>query len=265
MYTVRAPTGALGTLDPSTAPLSKGPRVLVAGFPAGPPATNCYVVAPAAGEQCVVIDPGIEAVRRLDELLTEHRLHPVAVLLTHGHFDHTFSVVPVCDARDVPAFVHPADRHQVSDPWSGIGAPPGTPLFGRLTFAEPSDLRELADGQTLSLAGLDLSVRLTPGHTPGSVVFGLSGSESGSGPGAEVPTLFSGDTLFAGSIGRMDLPGGDEAAMFDSLTRVILPLDDATVVHPGHGPSTTVGRERAANPYLIRAAGEPAPPARTGQ
>lgn len=239
--------------------------MLVVGFPTGALQANCYLLAADAGEPCVIVDPGQDAVEPIMDSIRQHRLSPVAVLLTHGHFDHTFSVVPVCDARDVPAFVHPADRHQVSDPWSGIGAPPGTPLFGRLTFAEPSDLRELADGQTLSLAGLDLSVRLTPGHTPGSVVFGLSGSESGSGPGAEVPTLFSGDTLFAGSIGRMDLPGGDEAAMFDSLTRVILPLDDATVVHPGHGPSTTVGRERAANPYLIRAAGEPAPPARTGQ
>lgn len=220
--------------------------MLVAGFPAGPPATNCYVVAPGVGEQCVVIDPGVDAVGQLDELLAEHRLHPVAVLLTHGHFDHTFSVLPVCDARDVPAFVHPADRHQVADPWSGIGAQPGTPLFGRLTFAEPTDLRELADGQTLSLAGLELSVRLTPGHTPGSVVFGLSGRESG----ADAPVLFSGDTLFAGSIGRMDLPGGDETAMYESLRRVILPLDDATVVHPGHGPSTTIARERATNPYL---------------
>ncbi|HEY9476151.1 MAG TPA: MBL fold metallo-hydrolase [Mycobacteriales bacterium] len=227
--------------------------MLVAGFPAGPPATNCYVVAPAAGEQCVVIDPGVDAVGRLDEVLTEHRLHPVAVLLTHGHFDHTFSVVPVCQARDVPAFVHPADRHQVADPWSGIGASPGTPLCGRLTFAEPSDLRELADGQVLTLAGLELSVRLTPGHTPGSVVFGLTS--------AQAPLLFSGDTLFAGSIGRMDLPGGDETAMYESLTRVILPMDDATVVHPGHGPSTTIGRERAVNRYL-RSAVEPAP--RTG-
>ena len=250
-HTVRGSVAALGTLvTVHLPPAPKGSRVLVAGFPAGPPATNCYVVAPDAGEQCVVIDPGIDAVARLDEVLAEHRLHPVAVLLTHGHVDHTFSVLPVCQARDVPAFVHPADRRQVSDPWSGLGASPGTPLFGRLTFAEPSDLRELADGQVLNLAGLELSVRLTPGHTPGSMVFGLVT--------AQAPLLFSGDTLFAGSIGRMDLPGGDETAMYDSLTRVILPMDDATVVHPGHGPSTTIGRERATNRYL-RSASEPAP------
>jgi hydroxyacylglutathione hydrolase len=223
--------------------------VLVDGFPAGPPATNCYVLAPAPGEQCVVVDPGIGAVGQLDEVLARHRLHPVAVLLTHGHLDHTFSVVPVCGARDVPAYVHPADRGQLADPWSGLGLPPGSPLFGQLTFAEPADVRELADGATLTLAGLEISVRLTPGHTPGSVVFGMSTPDA--------PLLFSGDTLFAGSIGRVDLPGGDEKAMFDSLARVILPLDDATVVHPGHGPSTTVGRERVSNPYLQLAAQNP--------
>jgi glyoxylase-like metal-dependent hydrolase (beta-lactamase superfamily II) len=226
--------------------------VLVTGFLAGP--TNCYVVAPGAGEQCVVIDPGIGAVPQLEEVLATHRLHPVAVLLTHGHFDHTFSVLPVCEAKDVPAYIHPADRHQLADPWSGIGAPRTTPLFGQLTFAEPSDVRELADASTLPLAGLELTVALTPGHTPGSVVFGLSTVDN--------PVLFSGDLLFEGSIGRVDLPGGSEAAMFDSLARVVLPMDDATVVHPGHGGSTTIGRERAGNPYLRMAANRAAP--RTG-
>lgn len=239
--------------------------MLVTGFLAGP--TNCYVVAPGAGEQCLVIDPGVGAVPQLTEVLATHRLHPVAVLLTHGHFDHTFSVVPVCDARDVPAYIHPADRHQLADPWSGIGLPPGTPLFGQLTFAEPSDVRELADASTLSLAGLELTVALTPGHTPGSVVFGLSTAlNSPPVPGAEAPVLFSGDLLFEGAIGRVDLPGGSEAAMFDSLARVVLPMDDATVVHPGHGNSTTIGQERVSNPYLRMAASRtlPATGPRTG-
>jgi hydroxyacylglutathione hydrolase len=216
--------------------------VLVAGFPAGPPGTNCWVVAPAAGQECVVIDPGIGARTELDDLLDRHRLRPAAVVLTHGHFDHTFSVAPVCGARDIPAYVHPADRRQLADPWSGIGAPRGTPLFGQLTFTEPDDVRELADGQTLQLAGVELGVRLAPGHTPGSVVFSLDTGDE--------PILFSGDVLFAGSIGRVDLPGGSEADMLESLRRVVLPLDDATVVHPGHGESTTVGRERATNPFL---------------
>jgi hydroxyacylglutathione hydrolase len=218
--------------------------VLVESFPAGPPGTNCFVVAPGPGERCVVIDPGIGAVDPLDEVLDRLRLRPAAVLLTHGHLDHTYSVVPVCDARDVPAWIHPDDRGQLTDPLTWIGVPPGTPLMGltSLPTAEPADLRELADGDTLELAGLSLGVRHTPGHTLGSVVFTLDTPDA--------PLLFAGDLLFAGSIGRTDLPGGSYQAMLESLGRVVLPMDDATVVHPGHGPGTTVGRERATNPYL---------------
>ncbi len=216
--------------------------MLIAGFPSDATATNCWVVAPASGEQCVVIDPGIGVGPRLDELIAEHRLHPVAVLLTHGHFDHAFSVLPVCQARGVPAYIHPADRGQLTDPWSAVGLPVGTPLFGTLTFAEPDDVRTLADGDKVSLAGLDFSVHHAPGHTSGSVVFGLAESDE--------PRVFSGDVLFAGSIGRVDLPGGSMAQMQTSLREVILPMDDATQVHPGHGPITTIARERATNPYL---------------
>jgi hydroxyacylglutathione hydrolase len=218
------------------------PAVLIAGFPSSVTDTNCWVVAPADGEQCVVIDPGIGVTGQLDEVIAEHRLHPVAVLLTHGHFDHTFSVLPVCQARDVPAYIHPADRAQLADPWSGVGMAPGTPLFGNLTFAEPDDVRELGREDRVSLAGLDFAVTHAPGHSSGSVVFGLTGDDEAS--------LFAGDVLFAGSIGRTDLPGGSMGEMLASLKNVILPLDDETVVRPGHGPSTSIGRERAANPYL---------------
>ena len=217
--------------------------MLISGFPSVATATNCWVVAPAAGEQCVVIDPGIDVARQLDDVLAEHRLHPVAVLLTHGHIDHTFSVFPVCQARDVPAYIHPADRPQLADPWSGLGLPKGTPLLGSLTFAEPDDVRELADGDKLSIGGLDLAVRHAPGHSPGEVVFDLAG--------ADEPVTFSGDLLFAGSIGRVDLPGGSMAQMEHSLRTVVLPMDDATVIHPGHGPSTTIARERRTNPFLV--------------
>ena len=217
--------------------------MLIAGFPSDVTATNCWVVAPAAGEQCVVIDPGIGVTGQLDEIIAEHRLHPVAVLLSHGHFDHTFSVLPVCQARDVPAYIHPADRGQLADPWSGVGMPPGTPLFGNLTFAEPDDVRELADGDKVNLAGMDFTVRHAPGHTPGSVVVELPVT------GAE-PVLFSGDVIFAGSIGRTDLPGGSMSDMERSLREVIWPMDDATQVRPGHGPVTTIGQERATNPFL---------------
>jgi glyoxylase-like metal-dependent hydrolase (beta-lactamase superfamily II) len=217
--------------------------VLITGFPSAVTDTNCWVVATGPGEQCLVIDPGIGVAGQLDEVIAQHRLHPVAVLLTHGHFDHTFSVLPVCQARDIPAYIHPADRRQLADPWSGVGLPAGTPLFGSLTFAEPDDVRELAARDKISLAGLDLAVTHAPGHSAGSVVFGLSG--------ADEPIVFCGDVLFAGSIGRTDLPGGSMAQMETSLREVILPLDDATVVHPGHGPSTSIGRERASNPFLL--------------
>lgn len=222
--------------------------MLVTGFPAAVTDTNCYVLAIGDGEQCVVVDPGLGVVDRLDEVIETHRLHPMAVLLSHGHLDHTVSVLPVCEARDVPAYIHPADRGQLTDPWSGLGMPPGTPLLGMagLTFAEPSDVRPLGDGDALRLAGLELTVRHAPGHSPGSVTFELVTPEA--------PLLLSGDLLFAGSIGRVDLPGGSEDQMMSSLVRVVLPLDDATVVLPGHGDSTTVGRERATNPFLRMAA-----------
>jgi glyoxylase-like metal-dependent hydrolase (beta-lactamase superfamily II) len=169
----------------------------------------------------------------------------VAVLLTHGHIDHTFSVVPVCQAGDVAAYIHPRDRAQLTDPWTWINQVPGTPMFGNLSFAEPDDVRELNDGDKVSLAGLDFTVRHAPGNTQGSVVFGLAEAAA-----ADEPIMFSGDVLFAGSIGRVDFPGGSMADMQRSLREVILTLDDATVVHAGHGPSTTVARERATNPFL---------------
>lgn len=212
--------------------------MLVEALPAGPFGTNCWLVAPGPGEQCVVIDPGIGAAEPLDEAVERYRLHPVAVLLTHGHFDHTFAVLPVCQARGIPAYVTPADRGQLTDPWAGVAMPPGTPLFGRLTWAEPADVRPLSDGTVLRFAGMELCVEAAPGHTPGSVTF-TAGDE-----------FFSGDLLFAGSIGRVDFPGGSWAQMQESLTRVVLGKSDEIVVRPGHGPDTTIGRERVANPYL---------------
>ena len=217
--------------------------MLVAGFPAGSFQTNCYVVATEAGAACVVVDPGQDAVEPLEALLAEHRLTPVAVLLTHGHFDHTFSVSPVCDGHDVPAWIHPEDRDMLADPMKGLSADARSFFGGRLELREPREVRELADGAGLDLAGLSLRVEHTPGHTRGSVVFTTPTEE-----GVEV--IFAGDTLFAGSIGRTDLPGGDMGQMMVSLRETFLTRDDSAVVLPGHGPTTTVGRERAANPFL---------------
>jgi hydroxyacylglutathione hydrolase len=217
--------------------------VLIAGFPAGAFQTNCFVVAAAAGEPCVVVDPGQDAVEPLAELLAEHRLNPVAVLLTHGHFDHTFSVAPVCDGHDIPAWIHPDDRDLLADPLKGLSADAAAFFGGRLEMREPREVRPLDDGAVLDLAGLRLTVDHTPGHTPGSVIF--SGT---TGEGAEL--ILAGDTLFAGSIGRTDLPGGDHRLMLASLRDKLLTRDDATLVLPGHGPTTTIGRERGSNPFL---------------
>jgi glyoxylase-like metal-dependent hydrolase (beta-lactamase superfamily II) len=225
--------------------------VLVAGFPADAFGTNCYLIAPGPGEQCVVVDPGIGVLDRLDELLAEHRLTPAAVLLTHGHLDHTFSAAPVCGARGITAYVHPGDREMLADPAKAFSADLTELFGGRLAYSEPDDVAEIVDGQVLTMAGLAIAVSHAPGHTKGSVMF--HGEHRG------IPLCFSGDVLFEGSIGRTDLPGGDMDEMWASLRDKVLPLPDETVVLPGHGPATTIARERAGNPYLREAAGRPAP------
>jgi hydroxyacylglutathione hydrolase len=245
--------------------------VLVAGFPAGAFAANCYIVAPAPGEECVIIDPGQDAQPGIDEVLAEHRLRPAAVLLTHGHIDHIWSVAPVCGAKGIPAYIHPDDRALLSDPAKGLPLGAGQQLFGGLEFTEPDDVKELADGMTLSLVGLEIVVNHAPGHTEGSVAFRVpldppnsaqgqsktGAAETPGAPGApDAPAgdaggiLFSGDLLFAGSIGRTDLPGGDYPTILRSLARVCLTLPDDTVVLSGHGPQTTIGAERRTNPFL---------------
>jgi glyoxylase-like metal-dependent hydrolase (beta-lactamase superfamily II) len=216
--------------------------LLVTGFPAEAFGTNCYVVAAGAGEQCLIVDPGIGVLDQLDEVLAEHRLQPAAVLLTHGHLDHTFSVAPVCGARGIPAYVHPADLEMLADPAKGLSADLTSLFGGRLTYTAPDDVAELTDGAVLNLVGLEVTVDHAPGHTGGSVLFRLPGDDS--------PLCLTGDVLFAGSIGRTDLPGGNTDTMMTSLRDKILPLVDDTVVLPGHGPATTIGRERASNPYL---------------
>ena len=227
--------------------------MLVVGFPAQAFATNCYVLAPAAGEQCVVVDPGIGVEADLDAVLREHRLQPVAVLLTHGHLDHTFAVTPVCGAKNVSAYIHPDDRNLLADPMMGLSVDTKAIFGGRLEWTEPRDVEPLEDGAVLKLAGLELTVDHAPGHTPGSVLFRLPGD------GDFAPICVSGDVLFAGSIGRTDLPGGSYQQMMHSLATKVLPLDDGVSVLPGHGPSTTIGRERATNPYLAEAAPLAAP------
>jgi hydroxyacylglutathione hydrolase len=225
--------------------------VLVTSFPADAFGTNCYLVATGAGEQCIVIDPGIGILDQLDDALAEFRLTPAAVLLTHGHLDHTFSVAPVCGARGISAYLHPDDLEMLADPAKGLSMSLEQLFGGRIEYAAPESVETLTDGQLLQIAGLEITVNHAPGHTGGSVMFhGRDGDE---------PLCFSGDVLFAGSIGRTDLPGGSMDAMWASLKDKVLTLPDETVVLPGHGPSTTIGRERATNPYLREAAAHAAP------
>ena len=223
--------------------------MLIAGFPAGSFQANCYVLAVEPGGPCVVVDPGQDALARLEPLLAEHRLRPVAALLTHGHLDHTASVGEFCRGLDVPAYIHPDDEYMLDDPLAALSpelraALAGMPIGG----LRPPTVLALSDRLTPDLAGLALTVDHTPGHTGGSVVFRLAGD------GERPEVLLTGDTLFPGSIGRTDLPGGSAAQELDSIHDRLLSRPDEAVVLAGHGPSSTIGAERAGNPFLTRSA-----------
>ena len=220
--------------------------MLIAGFPAGSWGTNCYVAATAPGTECLIVDPGQDSAAGIAEIVRAHRLKPVALLLAHGHVDHMFSVTPVAGTYDATAWIHPDDRHLLKDPVAGLSPQSAAMMLGgKYEFAEPDDVRELSDGQVLELAGLGITVDHAPGHTEGSVMFRTPYD------GEDVSeVMFSGDVLFAGSIGRTDLPGGNYARMLTSLKTKVLTLRDDVVVLPGHGEQTSIGRERAVNPFL---------------
>lgn len=221
--------------------------VFIAGFPAGAWGTNCYVVATGTGQECIVVDPGQDATPGVEQVVRENNLKPVAVLLTHGHIDHMWSVTPVAGAYDATAYIHPRDRHLLTDPMAGISKESAAMLLGGThEFVEPDRVIELGDGDDLELAGLEFVVDHTPGHTEGSVTFRTPYDAQDV---AEL--MFAGDLLFKGSIGRTDLPGGDHPTMVRTLRDKVLPLADNIVVLPGHGEQTSIGYERATNPYLL--------------
>lgn len=228
--------------------------MLTVSFPAQAFATNCYVLATGRGQECVVVDPGIGVMDHLREVLTELDLKPTAVLATHGHVDHVYSVTPVCGGT-LGAYIHADDRYRLTDPLASMD--PGIlamfeQQFGqKASWTEPEKIVEFADAEKISLAGLDFSVVHAPGHTEGSAMFTIDTVPDGLPDEVEVTsTVLSGDVLFAGSIGRTDLPGGSHEAMQHSLKHRVLPLPDTSLVLPGHGPGTTMAHERATNPFL---------------
>lgn len=229
--------------------------MLIASFPAGPWQANCYLVAAGPGTECLIIDPGLDAADPVRSVVTEQRLRPVAVIASHGHLDHTYSVADLCAAYDVPCWIHTADRDLLADPFAAM--PPGTDRMiaeagYRTEFAEPARVETLADGDRPTLAGIELTAVAAPGHTPGSLLL-RTPYETPAATSAEesiTELIFSGDVLFAGSIGRTDLPRGNPANMLETLRTTVAGLPDSAAVLPGHGSQTTMARERAANPYL---------------
>jgi len=213
--------------------------VLIASFAAPAFATNCWIIAPGEGQECVVVDPGMPDVSfDVMKICQEHRLKPVATLVTHGHVDHTFSVLPVCEGYGIPAYIHCEDRVLLKNPEKALSQVFAQTIEG-MVFKEPSDVRELRNGDQLDFLGMKIQAVHAPGHTRGSVMFAIN---------EEV--LITGDVLFAGSIGRTDQPTGSAKDMENTLRKKILPLPDELRVLPGHGPETTIGHERRVNPYL---------------
>jgi hydroxyacylglutathione hydrolase len=207
--------------------------------------TNAYLIAPnGPGGECVLIDAPPEPQVLIDRIKS-HGLKLVALLSTHGHIDHIGGVSEVVRAQSnpVPVHIHHHDRHMLLDPRGTAGS------FGKMMDAgidttPPELIEDLDDGQIVRGSGMTFCCLHTPGHTMGSVCLTL---EMDGAP----PILLSGDHLFAGSIGRTDLPGGSFEMLTQSMIEKILPLPDDMAVLPGHGPTTTIGRERVTNPFVV--------------
>ncbi len=201
-------------------------------FTVGPVQENCFVVRRPDANAALVVDPGDEAPRLL-AAIAELELDVQAILLTHTHFDHVGAVAPLARATGAPVYCPELEVPVLQDimafvPWPG---------FGPFESWDPEET--VRGGETLELAGIPLEVLFTPGHSPGHVTYATSGA------------LFSGDVLFQGSVGRTDLPGGDTQTLLSSIAGLLERFGDETQVHPGHMGLTTLGRERATNPFLV--------------
>ena len=208
--------------------------------------TNCWILAVGTGNECIIVDPGMakpNLVNEIEQKVSELKLKPVAVFITHGHLDHTFSVLPLTKQVPMRTFVTGDDRFLLTDPMGALDrggvSEQFLKAFGVEKFKEPDEIVELEDFSTFEVAGMKITSIFAPGHTKGSVIFTVDDKQ-----------LISGDVLFAGSIGRTDLPTGSASQMRKTLRDRILTLPDSLNVLPGHGGQTTIGTERVRNPYL---------------
>lgn len=218
------------------------------GFALGSWQANCYVLGDLERGTAVVVDPGQGGEEAVPAALARRGVRCEAILLTHGHLDHLWSAPALAAELDVEVLLHADDGYLWQDPAAAFGTqPPGSleRQFGLVWEPSAARLGTFVDGAHLTFAGMAVEVRHTPGHTPGSCVFLLRDT------GADDPLLLSGDLVFAGSVGRTDFPRGDHGQLMASIERVVLPLEDRTAVHSGHGPPTTVGHERRTNPFLV--------------
>jgi hydroxyacylglutathione hydrolase len=196
-------------------------------------AENTFLLRPEGGDKLLVVDPGDEAERIL-AAVEATGAEVEAIILTHTHFDHIGAVAPVAKATGAPVYVPEIEKPVLADimayvPWEGFGP-----------FESYDADETLVGGEVLNLAGLELDVIFTPGHSPGHVTYSVRGEDA----------IFSGDVLFQGSVGRVDLPGGDWPTLAGSIATLLDSHADTTVVHPGHMGITTLGAERATNPFL---------------
>ena len=199
----------------------------------GPVQTNCYFLYREDTKDCVIVDPGDEA-KRIKKFIEDQELHPVAILLTHGHFDHIMGLSDVMEDIKVPVYVEEADLPMMMDGESNLSS---GYMRGGYQFADAVPVR---DGQQLQIAGFQFRVIHTPGHTPGGCCYYMEQED----------VLFSGDTLFRTSVGRSDFPGGSASALVRSVKEKLLILPEETHVYPGHMEETTIGYEKRHNPFV---------------